>query len=40
VEKIKKHVSFKGKKSEIINVYFSNIPMILLVYKEIYFSTN
>jgi uncharacterized membrane protein len=40
VEKIKKHVNFYAKKSEIKNAYFSNMHMILHVYLEAYFNTN
>ena len=34
VKKIKKHINFCTKKSEIKNAYFSYMPIILLVYKE------
>ena len=36
----KKYIIFYVKRSEIKNVYFSDMPMILLVYKEIYVNTN
>jgi len=34
------YIIFYVKRSEIKNVYFSDMPMILLVYKEIYVNTN
>jgi hypothetical protein len=37
---IKKHVSFYAKESKIKNVYFSNLLMILLMYKKTYFNIN
>jgi len=40
VEKIKKHVDFYAKMSEIKNAYFSDMPMIILLYKDVYFNTN
>jgi hypothetical protein len=40
VEKIKKHVNFYAKRSEIKKAYFSNMPTILHVYLEAYFNTN
>ena len=40
MKKIKKHVDFYAKASEIKNAYFSDMPMILLVYKEVYFNIN
>jgi hypothetical protein len=40
VENIDKHLSFYTKKSEIKSIYFSNMFMILLVYKKTYFNTN
>ena len=39
-KKIKKHVNFYERESEIKNDYFSDMPMILLVYKKVYFNTN
>jgi hypothetical protein len=39
MEKIKKQVSFYAKMNEINNVYFSDMPMILIVYKK-EFNTN
>jgi len=39
-KKIKKHVNFYERGSEIKNDYFSDMPMILLVYKKAYFNTN
>jgi hypothetical protein len=40
VENIGKHLSFYTKESEIKRVYFSDMPMILFMYKEAYFNTN
>jgi hypothetical protein len=40
VENIGKHFSFYTKESEIKRVYFSDMPMILFMYKEAYFNTN
>ena len=40
VEKLKKQPNFYAKKGEVRSVYFTNKPMILLVYKEAYFNTN
>jgi len=37
---IKKHVSFYAKESKIKNVNFSNLLMILLMYKKTYFNIN
>jgi len=39
MKKIKKQVSFYAKMNEINNVYFSDMPMILIVYKK-EFNTN
>jgi hypothetical protein len=39
VEKTKKQVSFYAKRNEIKN-YFSVMPMILLVHKEVYFNID
>jgi hypothetical protein len=40
VEKLKKQPNFYAKGSQIRSVFFTNKPMILLVYKEAYFNTN
>ena len=40
IKNIGKHLSFYTEKSEINSVYFSDIPMILLMYKKTYFNTN
>jgi hypothetical protein len=40
VEKLKKQHNFYAKGSQIRSVFFTNKPMILLVYKEAYFNTN
>ena len=39
-ENIGKYLSFYTKYNEIKNTYFSDMPMILLVSKKIYFNTN
>jgi hypothetical protein len=39
-KKIKKHVSFYAERSEIKNDFFYGMPIILLVYKDIYFNIN
>jgi len=40
VEHIGKRLSFYTKKNEIKSACFSNMPMILLMYKKTYFNTN
>jgi len=40
VEKLKKQPNFYAKGSQIRYAFFTNKPMILLVYKEAYFNTN
>ena len=40
VEKLKKQPNFYTKGDQIRSVFFTNKPMILLVYKEAYFNTN
>jgi hypothetical protein len=40
VEKLKKQPNFYAKGAQIRSVFFTNKPMILLVYKEAYFNTN
>ena len=39
-EKLKKQPNFYAKGSQIRSAFFTNKPMILLVYKEAYFNTN
>jgi hypothetical protein len=38
LEKIEKHLNFYAKQSDLTHAYHSNIPMILLLYKETYFN--
>ena len=40
LKKIKKQPNFYVKESEARSVFFTNKPMILLVYKKVYFNTN
>jgi hypothetical protein len=40
VEKLKKKPNFYAREGEVRSVFFSNKPMILLVYKEAYFNTD
>jgi hypothetical protein len=40
VENLKKQPNFYAKKAQIRSVFFTNKPMILIVYKEAYFNTN
>jgi hypothetical protein len=40
MEKLKKQPNFYAKEDEIRFVFFTNKPMILLVYEEAYFNTN
>ena len=40
VEKLKKQPNFYAKGSQIRSAFFTNKPMILLVYKEAYFNAN
>jgi hypothetical protein len=40
VEKLKKHPNFYAREGEVRYAFFTNKPMILLVYKESYFNTN
>jgi len=40
MEKLKKQPNFYAREDEIIFVFFTNKPMILLVYEEAYFNTN
>jgi hypothetical protein len=40
VEKLKKQPNFYAREGEVRSVFFTNKPMILLVYKEAHFNTN
>ena len=40
MEKLKKQPKFYAREGEVRFVFFTNKPMILLVYKEAYFNTN
>jgi hypothetical protein len=40
VGKVGKHLDFHVKQNNLTHFYFSDIPMILLLYKEAYFNTN
>jgi hypothetical protein len=40
VEKLMKQPNFYAREGEVRSVFFTNKPMILLVYKEAYFNTN
>jgi hypothetical protein len=40
VEKLKKQPNFYAREGEVKSTFFTNKPMILLVYKEGYFNTN
>jgi hypothetical protein len=40
VEKLKKQSNFYARESDVRSAFFTNKPMILLVYKEAYFNTN
>ena len=40
VEKLEKQPNFYAREGEVKSAYFTNKPMILLVYKETYFNTN
>jgi hypothetical protein len=40
VKKLKKQPNFYVRKGEVKSVFFTNKPIILLVYKEVYFDTN
>jgi len=40
VEKVKKQPNFYAREGEVRSAFFTNKPMILLVYKEAYFNTN
>ena len=38
VEKVGKHLNFFAKSNDLKHAYLSNLPMILLVYKEVFFN--
>ena len=40
VEKLKKQPNFYAKEAQIRSAFFTNKPMILLLYKEAYSNTN
>jgi hypothetical protein len=40
VEKVGKNLSFFAKSSDLKHAYLSELPMILLVYKETYFNSD
>jgi hypothetical protein len=40
VEKMREHLDFYVKQSDPAHAYFSDIPMILLLYKKEYFNSN
>jgi hypothetical protein len=40
VEKLKKQPNFYAKECEVRSIFFTNKPMILLVYNEVFFNTN
>ena len=40
VGKVRKHLNFYVKSSDLTHAYFSYMPMILLLYKEAYFNAN
>jgi hypothetical protein len=40
VEKLKKQPKFYAKEAQVRSSFFTNKPMILLVYKEAYFNTS
>ena len=40
VQKLKKQPNFYAKEGEVRSAFFTNKPMILHVYKEVYFNTN
>jgi len=39
VEKVGKHLNFFAKSNDLKHAYLSNLPMILLVYKEAFFNS-
>ena len=40
MEKLKKQPNFYARKGEIKSMFYTNKPIILLVYKEVYFNSN
>jgi hypothetical protein len=40
VEKLKKQPNFYAKECEVMSIFFTNKPMILLMYNEAFFNTN
>ena len=40
MEKLKKQPNFYAREGKVIFAYFTNKPLILLVYKEVYFNAN
>jgi hypothetical protein len=40
LEKLENHLNFYAKQSDLTHAYHSNIPMILLLYKETYFNSD
>jgi len=40
LEKLEKHLNFYTKQSDLTHACHSNIPMILLLYKEAYFNSD
>ena len=40
VEKMGKNLNFFAKSSDLKHAYLSELPMILLVYKEVYFNSD
>jgi hypothetical protein len=39
-KKVGKHLNFHAKPNDIKHAYFSEMPMILLMYKEAYFNSD
>jgi hypothetical protein len=40
LKKLEKHLNFYAKQNDLADAYHSNIPMILLLYKETYFNSD
>jgi hypothetical protein len=40
VGKVGKYLNLYSKQSDLTHAYFYDMPMILLLYKEVYFNTN
>ena len=40
LEKLEKHLNFYAKQSDLTHAYHSNLPMILLLYKEAHFNSD